>query len=41
MRATGAELLGALSPYRTHPTNRFGMYERRKGNRHLLDEVFA
>jgi hypothetical protein len=25
------ELLGALSPYRTHPINRFGMYELRKG----------
>ena len=25
------ELLGALSAYRTHPINRFGMYELRKG----------
>ncbi|HEY5706741.1 MAG TPA: hypothetical protein VIS96_14340 [Terrimicrobiaceae bacterium] len=24
------ELLGALSPYRTHPINRFGMYELRE-----------
>ena len=28
------ELLGALSPYRTHPINRFGMYELRKGTWH-------
>ena len=29
-RATDAGMLGALSPYRTHHINRFGMYELRE-----------